>query len=325
MRRTVFAAACLILIVVADVIAQGAPQVGEDIHSVSGRVLRPDPSGLAPVAGIWVVLHRLGSDRAGPLDSMRTDRRGGYSFRYVPTGDERALYFAAASYGGVAYFTPPLVDHAVAGEAAEIVVYDTTTRNIPISIRGRHFVVSGATTGDRREVMEIYELSNDTTVTRVSPHAGAPPTWSTMLPASAGDMRVAAGDVPAEAVHFEGGEARLVAPIPPGVRQLGISYTLPMSAFPLAVPVTTDTELLEVLIEDPAGTARGAQLAEATPVTVEGRNFRRFLAQDVRQGSVGIIDIPGSADGSSRRYIFAIVLLMGAVMVFALARTFRRA
>jgi hypothetical protein len=295
-----------------------------DVHSVAGRVLRPAAGGLIPVSGLWVVLHRLGSDRAGPLDSARTDARGAYRFSYRPTGDERALYFVAASHGGVAYFTPPLVDHSVAGEAAEIVVYDTTTRDIPISIRGRHLVVSAADAGNRRMLMEVYELSNDTNVTRVSPSPGSPPTWRTLVPASARDFRVPDGDVPADAVQFEGGEVRLVAPLPPGVKQLAYSYTLPVTDFPLSVPLLADTELLEVLIEERAGSARGAQLGEVSPVTVDGRGFRRFLARDVQRGAVSVIDIPRASRGWDRRYMVGITLLVGGTMLVALARAFRR-
>lgn len=302
---------------------QAQSGTGVHAHTVSGRVLRPVPGGLSEVNSQWVVLHRLGSDRAGPLDSTRTDADGAYRFRYVPTGDEDALYFAAASHGGVAYFTMPFRDHAVAGEAADIVVYDTTTKDIPISIRGRHLVFSTAGPNSRRVVMEIFELSNDTTVTRVSPRSDSPPTWRTMLPASALEPRISSGDIPAEAVHFEGGELRVVAPFPPGVRQLAFTYSLPVGEFPLSVPFTTDTDMLEVLIEEPAGTARGAQLAEVDAVAVDGRNFRRFLAQDVGTGAVTIIDIPRASSRLDPRYVAGLTLLIGGTMLFVLARTLR--
>ncbi|MFL5571889.1 MAG: hypothetical protein ACJ78R_00085, partial [Gemmatimonadaceae bacterium] len=60
------------------------------------------------VSGAWVVLHRVGPDRAGPLDSTLSDARGRYSFNYVRSGSDDAIYFVSASYDGIAYFTPPL-------------------------------------------------------------------------------------------------------------------------------------------------------------------------------------------------------------------------
>ena len=64
--------------------------------------------GEVPLAGRWVVLHRVGTDVAAPIDSMRTDASGHFAFKYHATGDSAALYFAASSYAGIAYFTPPL-------------------------------------------------------------------------------------------------------------------------------------------------------------------------------------------------------------------------
>jgi hypothetical protein len=302
---------------------QQSVRTDDHVHSVDGRVLRPGDSGLLPVSGQWVVLHRLGSDGAGPIDSMRTDARGAYRFRYVRGGDERALYFAAAFYSGVAYFAP-LMEHSVSGEAAEIVVFDTTTRDIPITVRGRHLVVSAADAGDRRTIMEIFELSNDTTVTRVSPAPESPPTWRTPLPAAALEPRVAAGDVPADAVTFDRGEVRIVAPLPPGVKQLAYSYTLPASVFPFSVPFTAAIDLLEVLLEDQQGSVSGARLEEVESVSVDGRRFRRFLAQDVPPGSVGVVEIPRMAAGVDPRFILGMLALAGGTMLLALARTLRR-
>ena len=72
--------------------------------------MRPGVRSMDPVSGAWVVLHRVGPDSAGPLDSIQSDSRGRYSFNYVRTGSEDAIYFVSASYDGIAYFTPPLAE-----------------------------------------------------------------------------------------------------------------------------------------------------------------------------------------------------------------------
>jgi hypothetical protein len=81
----------------------------------------------APVANQWVILHRVGHDRAGPLDSVRTTAAGAFSFQYRVTGDSDAVYFVSTSYGGVAYYTPPLRGPVVRGDDAALVVFDTTS------------------------------------------------------------------------------------------------------------------------------------------------------------------------------------------------------
>jgi hypothetical protein len=49
-----------------------------------------------PVSSAWVVLHRVGPDRAGPIDSVQSDARGRFSFNYERTGSADAVYFVSA-------------------------------------------------------------------------------------------------------------------------------------------------------------------------------------------------------------------------------------
>jgi hypothetical protein len=65
-------------------------------------VLRPGGTAGVPIAGAWVTLHRVGKDKAGPIDSMRTDALGRYRFRYQG-GDTLSIYFVSSSFGGIAH------------------------------------------------------------------------------------------------------------------------------------------------------------------------------------------------------------------------------
>ncbi len=302
---------------------------GEDFKGpqrVSGQVVRPGTKEMLPVPGVWVTLHRVGSDQAAPLDSMRSDVGGRYEFRFRRTGDENAIYFVSASYGGVAYFTPPLAQATVSGNEAEVAVFDTTSRPIPISVRGRHLIVSAVDANSSRTVTEVFELANDTSVTRV---AAAPPrgaVWSAGLPAKATGFQVTQGDVPATAMRFENGRAQVYAPLAPGLKQIAFSYSLPASAFPLSIPLEVATEIYEVLIEEEKGTVTGAKLKEVAPVALERRTFRRFLADDVPANAVSIVDLPAgdSAQDIDPRYMVGLTVVIGTAMVAALARALRR-
>ena len=88
------------------------------------------------------------------------------------------------------------------------------------------------------------------------------------------------GDIPADAVRFEGGRALVFAPIAPGIKQLSIHYRLPVGKAPVAFPVPVPTTVLEVLVEGTEGSASGANLKKMASVNVGGRPFRRFVAQD---------------------------------------------
>ena len=147
------------------------------------------------------------------------------------------------------------------GGDADLLVYDTTSAAVPISVRGRHVIVTAPDTGKGRIVIEVYELSNDTSVTRI---AGTPEkaTFATTLPEGAFDPVATDGDVPAEAVKFENGRALVFAPIAPGVKQLSFHYRVPLNKAPIAIPLLAPAAVLEVLVEDTQGDASGAKPEE---------------------------------------------------------------
>jgi len=281
---------------------------------------------MVPVPRIVVTLHRVGSDRAGPIDSVRADAQGRFVFTYRRTGDQSAIYFASAQYGGIAYFTPPLADSIVRGEGAEIAVFDTTSARIPIGVRGHHIVVSAVDASAQSDVTEVYELANDTRVTRIAAGPGSSgPVWTGLLPAGARGFRVSQGDIPAAAVAFANLHVSVFAPIAPGLAQLAFTYTLPASSFPLSVPIEQPTQIFEVLVEDERGSVRGAKLQEKNPVILERRNFRRFLADDVPMNAVSVIDLPSVPRAAvDRRYLVVLTFIIGGAMIVALARALRR-
>jgi hypothetical protein len=288
---------------------------------VEGRVVRPGAAENLAVPGIWVVLHRVGSDAQGPLDSMRTTPAGVYRFRYRASGDD-AIYFVSASYGGLAYFSPPLRGSAVAGDDAEIVVYDTTSSAVAIAVRGHHVVVSAPADGTR-EIIEVYELSNDTTVTLVSSSPSAP-SWSALLPDGARSPTLREGDIGADAVEFEEGRVKVYAPIAPGLRQIAYSYRLPDDVLPISIPVEHHTEMLEVLVEASRAEVSGARLERTDPVSVEGRNFSRFLAEETPANAVVRVDLADAAESRRGTYVRVMAIVVGAAMLLALARAAAR-
>jgi hypothetical protein len=291
------------------------------LRMAEGRVMRPADAGdPRPVAGQWVVLHRVGSDQAGPLDSVRSGANGAFRFRYEATGSPDALYFVSSMYGGIAYFSPPLRTAAVRGGDADIVVYDTTRDTTALRLQGRHIVVSQAR-GRSRQIAEIFEIENQGARTVVS--SDSVPAWSTALPDAADSVTLAPGDISAAALRFEKGRALLFAPIAPGVRQLVLTYVLPNDVFPVSFPLQRATPILEVLLEDPRGSVAGVALREMEAATIEGRTFRRLLGQDFAPSAVVRIDMP-APPGNASRQIGLVIGTTAAVMLLGFGAWFAR-
>ena len=288
---------------------------------VEGRVMRPhdDQQDPLPVTGITVTLHRVTRSGGQPLDSTKTNRDGRFSFHYPPPRDTTAIHFVSVTYAGITYFSTPLRAPIIRGEDADMTVFDTTSRPVTITQRGRHIVVSSAVAGGARSVVEVFELSNDSSVTRIAPPGGQ--TWTGGIPAGASAFRVGDGDISADAVTTTAGRVNVEAPIAPGLKQLSYSYDLPSRAFPLSIPGEHHTDVLEVLIEDSLGVATGAGLSEVDPVSVDERRFRRFMARDVAPSSVVRIEIASPSRLSRTAFIAIVALALGAAMLVVLART----
>jgi hypothetical protein len=285
---------------------------GANGQRVSGRVVRPGGEHPPPVAGAWVVLHRIAHDTSGPLDSVRTNARGEYTFRYSRAEDDSALYLVSSMRGGVAYFTAPLRAGHVQGDAAELMVFDTTSGKLPLRVMGRHFVVARGEGGRNHEVLEVYELSNDSSLTAVAPKDGRA-VWTAIVPDRASKFRVGEGDVSEGGLLMRDGRVHLFAPVAPGLKQLSFRYELSPDAFPLTVPITEPVGVLEVVVDDPGARVSGAGLREMPPVQSEGRTFKRFLSQDVARNAVVRIEL-AAAGGTARG---ATVVFLGALFAAA--------
>ena len=271
--------------------------------------------------GVRVTLHRVGPDRAAPVDSVLSDAAGRYAFTYRRTGDTTALYFVSASRGGIAYFTAPLHDARVSGEAAEIMLFDTTSAAIPIHVRGRHVVVAAADSDGTRTIVEVFEISNDSSVTRIAAGEGA--TFETTAPHGATNITAGSGEISAQGLTPVGERVRVVAPLAPGVKQFSFSYLLPASATDVVIPVVA-TDVLEVLLEDPEARASGAALKAVENARTSGRTFRRFLAQDVKSPTLVAISLPSASAGPRRLRIAIAIIAVGAVLLIGFARAFTR-
>lgn len=81
-----------------------------------------------------------------------------------------------------------------------------------------------------------------------------------------------------------------------------------------------------MLVEDAAGGASGASLAEVSPVAIEGRTFRRFLSQSAASGATFLVTLPRGIGAAPERraWLVALLALGGIAMLLSLLRALRR-
>jgi hypothetical protein len=262
------------------------PDLAAQTVRAGGAVLKADST---PVPGTRVVLHHVGRQLQGPLDSTRTDRRGRFRFAFRP--DTSALYLLSVRHAGIEYFSPPVHTNPERPDTTiRILVYDTST-TAPIALEARHLVVTRPGEDGSRSVLDLVVLLNRGNRTRVAPDsAGA--SWVGLLPRGTIGLEVGESDVSPDAVTRRGDSLLVAAPLAPGEKQVTVQYVVPAGSKELVLPFTEPVSSVNLLAEENDVAVSGGSLALADSQMLQGRSFRRWTGA-VPAGGALRVALPG--------------------------------
>jgi hypothetical protein len=264
-------------------------------------------SDTVPVPGARVVLHRVGHEAQGPIDSARADATGRFRFRFG--ADTSALYLLSARYGGIEYFSPPVhTDPQRPDTGVRLMAYDTSA-SAPVAVEARHIVVPSPAADGSRSVLDLIVLRNGGILARVAPDS-AHPSWALTLPAGAGGMELGESDLSPEAVVRAGDTVKVLAPIAPGQKQLSLEYSVKPSRGKIEFAAGPTGAPVNVLVEERDVRVRGGTLALVDSQVIEGRSFRRWMGQ-VPAGGAVTLELGGAGVALASRHM--LVALVGAV------------
>ncbi|MFN8651118.1 MAG: hypothetical protein U0133_04355 [Gemmatimonadales bacterium] len=136
-----------------------SPLAAQKPITVSGRVLRLTAKDTLGVPAVRVILHRVGRDVRGPIDSIMAGSRGEFRFRFVP--DTAAIYLLSAGWQGIQYFSPPVHTDPSAPDTGLAVVVSDTSSTAPIDVLSRH-LSSSASRGRPGPARRSRSLSSPT-------------------------------------------------------------------------------------------------------------------------------------------------------------------
>ena len=230
------------------------------------------------------MLHRVGRSVQGPLDSARSDGRGGFRFRFRP--DTTAFYLLSGRYSGIEYFSPPVATNPAKPDTGiRILVYDTSS-SAPVSVTSRDLVVTRAGEAGARGVLDLITLRNTGTRTRVAPDT-LRPTLSLPLPQGTLGLSLSEGDISPAAVTRAGDSVLLASAISPGEKQLTLQYQIPAKVRAIELPVLPGTSL-NVLAEESGVAVTAPGIARADSQVIQGRSFRRWTGTATSRGQLRI-------------------------------------
>ena len=274
-----------------------------------------------PVPGAWVVAHRVGPERQGAIDSLRSDARGRFRFT-VPRPESLTVYLVSSRYAGIGYFSEPFDHRSRAGaDALTLAVFDTASGGAPLTIAGRHVVVTRPDASGLRRVLDVVDVRNDGATTRVAADSLAP-VWRMRLPDDVNELEVGQSEFATSSIRFENGAVLVAAPFPPGEKQVAVTYVLPADASRFTVPVDQPTAEFSVLAEDSLTSVAGG-LSRADPLVLEGRVFQRFVARNLAAGSRPAVSLAGGVGGVARYWwlpIAAVGIALAGGAIYAARR-----
>jgi 5-hydroxyisourate hydrolase-like protein (transthyretin family) len=268
----------------------------------TGRVLNGDS---VPLAGIRVVLHRVGQDTQGPIDSTRSDRDG--RFRFSFHADTAAFYLVSGRYAGIEYFSNPVATNPHRPDSAvTVVVYDTSS-NAPVVMEARHLVVTRPGENGDRGVLDLVILKNTGRRTRIASDS-LHPSWSIPLPSGTIGLDVGESDISAGAVARRGDSLLISAAISPGEKQLTLQYEIPAGTDSIRLAIRNPGVTINVLAEEPGTKVAGPGLALADSQVIQGRSFRRWTG---RVSATGVVRIAVPRRPTTPRWV--LYTLVGAL------------
>jgi hypothetical protein len=287
------------------------------VVELRGRVLLDD----VPLPSTQVILHRVGSDTSGPLDSLNTRPDGSFRFRLpsVPgPGVEQIVYFASVLHDGVSYFGSAVHLAVQLDTLYEIRVYDTEPTPVAgaaLPLQARYMLLEehqGFWTAT-----DLLQVNNPGQHTLVAAAQGV--TWAYPLPEGASDLEIGGGEMTSDAAELIDGHLRVMSSIPPGMREFVVRYRLADPFVTLSLPGFTGE--MELLVREPAPPLEVAGLQPLPPVEMEqGVTYRRFVEDSLQDATVTLSPGPGQPVVPTRWLAVGIAFVLAIASLYSVLR-----
>jgi hypothetical protein len=234
-----------------------------------------------------VVLHRVSDIQQGEIDSTRV-ANGAFAFTLpgVPNPAMGDIYFASVRHQGVMYFGPPITQAIDLDSAYVIQAWDTLlapAEGMDVALGGRTLFIDAQDA--TWTITDVFELRNDADRTIVARPGGR--VWTYPLPPAATDVVTGEDEMSADVITYDSGSLVVRGALPPGERLFVARYTL--ASLEVTIPTPGTTELLDVLVREPAPALDVAGLTPAEGVQTEsGATYRRYAGENIATPAVVI-------------------------------------
>jgi|GEM_PF-1593443 len=300
---------------------------------IEGQVLSAT-AGDTPIVGALVTLRSWQTGEELPLQEVRTDEGGRFSFSDLEVLDHE--YQLLVEHQKVTYaFTRKVLPSEETRITVPLTVYDTTNDDSVLVVERAHVIIDGD--AQHLHVQEVHILTNTSLSTYASTDLetgdGA---IRFLLPAGAANLNWLGGFSPGSVAISETG-FNIDAPFLPGTVEVTFSYVLPFStstyvvekAFPYSV------RHLDVFVTASGIEASAPLLVKEDPIAMQAGHYNRFSGGELppdttvvieleRPESSQVIPVASPAGGSGMTTVVVIVVVVVLVIVVLVYPFIRR-
>jgi cytochrome c553 len=266
---------------------------------IEGRVVDGTAGAQADLGGLELTLFPFVGQKTFTPITTTTAPDGSFRFENLPTDPDRN-YGLQATYLGVDYFHPELISVSDSPSASVTMhVYETTTDGSAISVSRNHVIIDFA--NNQLQVAELYIFNNSGDRT----YLGDGATLRFGLPKGAQNVQF---DNPSmnQSTRLEGDQVVDTLPVPPGNRQVLLSYSVPYDgrSATFEKQILYATQSLNVLVSDVGVQVDAGPMVAGEPVSTQSNvRFLNYTQQDVSAGdqlSLTLSNLPrGSTPASA--------------------------
>ena len=251
----------------------------------------------------------------------RSDARGRFEFRELPSGEDRAYALDATFDGGS--FPGGVVTIPADGDVIEVEqrVWDTTSDPRAIVIqRNNMFLLRG---DDGASVIDSYTIVNVSEEAYIGrgaemnedPGDDPVPTLSFSFPARADGLQIADSDLDIPELLNTDTGVGITSAVPPNETRITFAYQLPVTTGQVDLSRRALYPILNLgVFAEPPFTIDSTRLTEDGKVTIEGETYTRYRSQDsVTEGNS--IPMIATAEGTNDTALVAGAAAAGVLLI----------
>lgn len=253
-----------------------------------------------------IILHVFKLDKSLETFTGNTDASGQFSLQEVPLSEEHR-YVISTNYMGIEYAKE--ISSQKLKESVELSVFNTTESIKALSIESHLWLIKDVDPKPRHILINEIVMVNNKENLVFKPNLHDPSKMNFLrfsLPVGFSDLHVET-DVGRDTILDVGTGFGMTSPIPPGMHQIGFTYTIPYEKNQRTITrrFLQETSVLQVLFPINQGSIFSPNMEQVESPVIGDISYHAWAAQNVQAGSTVVVNLTDLSELSFTQMLFS--------------------